>query len=229
MARTYHRDSRGRFAGGGGSSSAKRGKSVTLPARAAGGKRTTGGYLLKRQAVKDAKAKLAAKDPADQSLRGSLSRRSQKGAVTRAANALKAAQQGGRVRLQRKGGVIRPGKGGARKAAPVRKVTTDPSLKASLKARAAVLKQATTAKGSAKSRLLGIAARQAESASFYMPKQGRGNSQLNRASKRAGANYVRLSKQIQEMPKGPARARLQRRVDTAATAWMSLPKTKLNW
>jgi hypothetical protein len=125
VARTYKRDSRGRFAGGGGSSSVKRGKAVTLPAAKPGGKRTSGGHLLKRQAVKDAKAKLKAKDPADNSIRGQLSRRAQKAAVTRASNALKAAQQSGRVRLKGPGGVIRAngnkgggGAGSAAKSAP---------------------------------------------------------------------------------------------------------------
>ena len=54
-------------------------------------------------------------DPGDKSIKGQLSRRSQKGAVTRAQRQLQAAQQGGRVRLSGRAGVIRPG---ARKAAP---------------------------------------------------------------------------------------------------------------
>ena len=117
MARIYHRDSRGRFASGGGGSSS-RGKPVTLarrkPVSQGGGK--SRGHLLKRQAVKDARRKLAAKDPADRSVKGTLSRRSQKGAVTRAQRQLQAAQQGGRVRLSGRAGVLRPG---ARKAPSV--------------------------------------------------------------------------------------------------------------
>jgi hypothetical protein len=112
MSRSYKRDAKGRFAGGGGGGR-KSAKPVTLTARKPGGKNRGGGHLLKKQAVKDAKAKLKAKDAADTSIKGTLSRRAQKGAVTRAANALKAAQQTGRVRLSGRSGVIRPG---ARKA-----------------------------------------------------------------------------------------------------------------
>jgi len=117
MARTYKRDARGRFAGGGGGSGGgrKSAKPVTLPARKPGGK-SSGGHLLKRQAVKDAKAKLAKMDSADRSYSGTLRRRAQKAAVTRASNALKAAKQGGKVRLSGRSGVLRPG---GKKAAPV--------------------------------------------------------------------------------------------------------------
>jgi hypothetical protein len=73
--------------------------------------------VTQRAAVKSTKAKLAAKDPADRSIKGTLSRRSQKGAVTKANKALAAAQQSGRVRLSGRSGVLRPGKGGAKKAA----------------------------------------------------------------------------------------------------------------
>lgn len=119
MARTYHRDSRGRFASGGGSGGGSGGrKAARLPAPV---RRTVGsappkrrGLLLQRGAVASSKRKLAGMDPADQSIKGALSRRSQKGAVTRAQNQLKAAQQGGRVRLSGRGGVLRAG---ARKAA----------------------------------------------------------------------------------------------------------------
>lgn len=127
MARVYKRDARGRFAGGGGSSGgSKKAKSLKLPARkplSQGGSQRGGGLLVQRAAVRSAKAKLAAKDTADQSLQGSMSRRAQKGAVTRAQNALKAAEQRGRVRLGGQAGVIRPGKGkgkgGSRKASDV--------------------------------------------------------------------------------------------------------------
>ena len=118
MARSYKRDARGRFAGGGGSSRPK----------------VTGGTLKARTSARRSKAKLAAKDPADQSMKGMLSRRSQKGAVTKASKALQAAQQSGRVRLSGRGGVIRPGKGGAKKAVaaappkPVRPVKTNADI-----------------------------------------------------------------------------------------------------
>lgn len=109
MARTYKRDANGRFAGGGGGSS--RAKPVTLtrrkPVSQGGGK--SRGNLLKRQAVKSAKGKLAAKDPADRTIKGQLSRRSQKGAVTRAQRQLQAAQQSGSVRLKARAGVLRVG------------------------------------------------------------------------------------------------------------------------
>ena len=118
MARTYKRDSRGRFAsgGGGGSSGGRKAAPVKLTRRtpvSQGGGRSRG-HLVKRAAVAAAKGKLAAKDPADQSIKGTLSRRAQKGAVTRAEKALAAAKQGGRVRLSARAGVIRPG---ARKGA----------------------------------------------------------------------------------------------------------------
>ena len=55
-------------------------------------------------------------DPGDKSIKGTLSRRSQKGAVTRAQRQLQAAQQGGRVRLSGRAGVLRVG---GKKATPV--------------------------------------------------------------------------------------------------------------
>ena len=113
MARTYHRDSRGRFAsGGGGGSGGRKAAPVKLTRRtpvSQGGGRSRG-HLVKRAAVAAAKGKLAAKDPADQSIKGTLSRRSQKGAVTRAEKALAAAKQGGRVRLSGRSGVLRVGR-----------------------------------------------------------------------------------------------------------------------
>lgn len=118
MARTYKRDSRGRFAGGGGGGGSSRARPVTLtrrkPVSQGGGK--SRGNLLKRQAVKSAQGKLAAKDPADQTIKGTLSRRSQKGAVTRAQRQLQAAQQGGSVRLKARTGVMKVGGRKARAA-----------------------------------------------------------------------------------------------------------------
>jgi hypothetical protein len=140
VARTYKRDSRGRFAGGGGGSS--RAKPVTLtrrkPVSQGGGK--SRGNLLKRQAVKSAKGKLAAKDPADRTIKGQLSRRSQKGAVTRAQRQLQAAQQSGSVRLKARAGVLRVG---SRKAAPKGKIDAGKAAAraSDLRARAARLEQ----------------------------------------------------------------------------------------
>jgi hypothetical protein len=80
--RTYVRDSRGRFAGTPG-----------------GGAQAKGGTLGARSSLKKSRSKLASKDSADQSLRGTLSRRSQKGAVTRGSKALKEAKASSRARL----------------------------------------------------------------------------------------------------------------------------------
>jgi hypothetical protein len=118
MARTYKRDSNGRFAGGGGGSGGRRGAKLPAPAarKVGSAPQRRRGLVTQRAAVKAAKGKLAAKDPADRSIKGTLSRRSQKGAVTKANKALAAAQQGGRVRLSGRSGVIRPGKVSAKPA-----------------------------------------------------------------------------------------------------------------
>ena len=106
--RTYARDARGRFAST---------NSGGAPKPRRGAPKATGGTLKARAGLARSKGKLAGTDPADRSLRGTLSRRSQKGAVTRAKAALKEAKKGSRVRLKvgPKRGVIR--KGGKRKAA----------------------------------------------------------------------------------------------------------------
>jgi hypothetical protein len=110
--RSYTRDARGRFAStpGGGAR-----KAVKLPAPA---RRTAGskpqkrrGLLIQRSAAAASKRKLKGLDPADQSLSGSLKRRAQKGAATRTANRLKAAESGGRIRLA---GRKAPGRIGAK-------------------------------------------------------------------------------------------------------------------
>ncbi len=74
--RTYVRDGNGRFAStpGGGKPALK------------------GGTLAKRSSLKGSRAKLAAKDKADPSIRNALSTRAQKGAVTRGNKALRAAK-----------------------------------------------------------------------------------------------------------------------------------------
>jgi len=95
MARTYKRDARGRFAGGGGSSRPT----------------VTGGSLKARSAATRARRKLAGQDPADSSVRGTLSRRNQKGAVTRTGRAARAAGQANRTKISaRPAGVV--GRGG---------------------------------------------------------------------------------------------------------------------
>jgi hypothetical protein len=114
--RSYTRDARGRFAStpGGGAR-----KAVKLPAPA---RRTAGskpqkrrGLLIQRSAAAASKRKLKGLDPADQSLSGSLKRRAQKGAATRTANRLKAAESGGRIRLA---GRKAPGRIGAKAGRP---------------------------------------------------------------------------------------------------------------
>ena len=90
--RSYVRDGNGRFAstpgGGGGSKGGKKGPAVA------------GGTLAKRSALKKAKAKLAAKDSADDSIKGTKSRSAQKGVVTRSKNALRAAKKESRTRMK---------------------------------------------------------------------------------------------------------------------------------
>lgn len=112
MARTYKRDSRGRFAGGG-SGGSRKGRSLPSPTkRTASGKTKRQGLLTQRAAVSAAQAKLKAKNTGDKSLTAQLSMRAQKAAVTRAKNKLAAAQQTGRIRLKAtdRAGVIRPGR-----------------------------------------------------------------------------------------------------------------------
>ena len=80
--RTYNRDSRGRFASGGGGST-----------------KSSGGSLSARRSLRQSRSKLAAMDPADRSIKGQLSRRSQKGAVTRANKRLIEAKKASQRRM----------------------------------------------------------------------------------------------------------------------------------
>jgi hypothetical protein len=94
VARSYRRDSRGRFSGGGG-----------------GGGRATGGSLAARSSARRSAAKLAGKDAGDSSLSGTLSRRAQKAAVTRTGKAARTARAANRTKLAATSQVvIRPGK-----------------------------------------------------------------------------------------------------------------------
>ena len=113
MARTYKRDSRGRFAGGGG------GAKLPAPrARKVGSKpQRRQGLLIQRGSLARSQAKLAGKSATDKSIKGQLSLRSQKGAVTRGQKALAAAQQSGRIRLGARAGVIGAKRGGGKAAA----------------------------------------------------------------------------------------------------------------
>ena len=83
--RTYARDANGRFAStpGGGLGAARKAARSTSGAR---------GTLAARSSLKASRAKLRAKDPADQRLSTTLSARAQKGAVTRGNKALRAAK-----------------------------------------------------------------------------------------------------------------------------------------
>lgn len=116
MARTYHRDARGRFAGGGGS------KGGSGPARPTSPRKHRG-LVTQRRAVAQGRQKLAAKqaDP----VASPRSRSAQKGALTRAQNKLTAAKQSGRRRIQSgaQPGVIRPGRRGARPANGIRPIS----------------------------------------------------------------------------------------------------------
>lgn len=102
MARSYRRDSRGRFSGGG------------------GGGKVTGGSLKARSSAKRSQAKLAAKDPGNKSLSGSLSRRAQRAAATRTGKAASAAKAANRTKLAggRPAGTVGKAKGAKRQGAP---------------------------------------------------------------------------------------------------------------
>lgn len=115
MARTYKRDSRGRFASGGGGSRPSRPSGPASPAksRAKGSKPAkVRGSLPARRKVAAAKGKLAAMDAADQSISAVNRRRGLKGSVTKARKALAAAKQAGTKRLAAMTvqGRIRPGR-----------------------------------------------------------------------------------------------------------------------
>ena len=128
---------------------------------------------------------------------------------------------------------LKPGALAARKAKPQPTLSygrLGKGTKPSLAARAAVLKEAAASSGRRQSVLYGIAARQAESLSISgnaPNRTGRGNNQLTRAARRAANNVVRLQNAIEGLPKGPRRSRIQRGLDKAYTAWMTLPKTRL--
>lgn len=100
--RTYTRDSRGRFAStpGGGLGAARK------AARSQSGRAST---LGARTSLKASRAKLRAKDPADQRMSTTLSARAQKGAVTRGNKGLKAAKVAAKSELQKTGkaGIIK--------------------------------------------------------------------------------------------------------------------------
>lgn len=94
MARQYKRDARGRFASGGSTG------------------RRAGGTLAARASLRRSRQKLASRDPADTSLRGTLSSRAQRAAVTRASKRLQQASRSSRVSIAGgRGGTLRRPKG----------------------------------------------------------------------------------------------------------------------
>jgi len=109
---SYVRDNGGRFASAPGGAPSKRSTPAT---RRAARPKATGGTLGARGSLRRSRAKLAAKDPADRSLRGSLSLRAQRGAVTRGANRLGKVRAASTVRMAARAGVIRKGGKGAAK------------------------------------------------------------------------------------------------------------------
>lgn len=125
----YVRDNSGRFASTPGGGPPKRSTPAIRRAAMRKAKPTvTGGTLGARGSLRRSRAKLAGKNPADRSLRGTLGLRAQKGAVTRGANRLEKVRAASTVRMAGKGpaGTIR----GNRKAAARPVATTKPSTPA---------------------------------------------------------------------------------------------------
>lgn len=123
--RNYTRDANGRFSstpGGGGGSSLKAARKKAAPS-AAKKPMATGGTLPARSKLKEARAKLAAKDSADPTIKNSRSRAAQKGAVTKSNKALRTAKEASQKRMGGMKGVIgkskglKPGELAARRAA----------------------------------------------------------------------------------------------------------------
>lgn len=98
--RTYVRDSAGRFASTPGSAAKKAAKSQS-------GRTST---LQARSSLKRSRAKLAAKDKADETLQGTLGRRAQKGAVTRGSKKLAGVKVASQARISggRRGVIGKP-------------------------------------------------------------------------------------------------------------------------
>jgi len=125
----YVRDNSGRFASTPGGGPPKRSTPATRRAAMRKARPTvTGGTLGARGSLRRSRAKLAGKNPADRSLRGSLSLRAQKGAVTRGANRLGKVRAASTVRMAARAGVIRGGRKVAAK--PVASAAPKPSTPA---------------------------------------------------------------------------------------------------
>ena len=104
MARTYKRDARGRFASGGSSTSSSGSKGKPL-------KRGRVQLAEARRKVRTAKGKLAAMDPKDQTIKSSLSKRAQRGAVTKAEKHLAKVKRTAIIKTRRMSGTIAKPKG----------------------------------------------------------------------------------------------------------------------
>lgn len=250
MARTYKRDASGRFASGGGSSGGGRsgGKAAakSKPAKRSAPKTTSArGRALQnqRRAAALVSASRGGRGPSAKAIRsvltaqrarafyaatgGGKKRSAVKPATKKTAKATAAAV---RARTKAGGGVKPKGRVAASQYSRIRGAIDPGSTRRVLQSRAQVLRQASTATGSQRRTLLGIAGRQAEglSVSGNAPNRtGRGNNQLTRAGRRAAANYVRIERALANTPAGASRKRLQRRLDVAFAALASLPKTRL--
>ena len=118
--RTYARDGNGRFASTPGSAAKKAAKSTS-------GRAST---LGARTGLKGSKAKLRAKDKADQTLQNTLSTRAQKGAVKRGSRKLAAAKTAAQARISggRKGVIGKPKGKVDGPARPVPKIDTKKAI-----------------------------------------------------------------------------------------------------
>lgn len=281
MARSYKRDSRGRFAGGGGGSSGgKRGGGSGGPKRNKSRVTTTGSFVTRQRgklaqqkrtkafsskattgrAARDAwkKASGEGRKAAKGGKRVGQSQRAEQRAISnynknlRATTSLAAGKKTdvglatslraidsyrGKLKPGPRVGFTSRSKSTNRdnpKAKPYARITAGTidksSAKTLLASRSSALRQASSAKGADRRRLLGIAGRQAESLSIggnAPNRTGRGNNQLTRAGRRAAANYVRIERQLANATTAAAKKKLQKKLDTAFAAVASLPKTRL--
>ena len=210
---SYVRDNSGRFASTPGGGPPKR---STPASRRAARAKVTGGTLGARGSLRRSRTKLAGKNPADRSLRGSLSLRAQRGAVTRGANRLGKVRAASTVRMAGKGpaGVIRGG----------RKVAAKPVASAQPKLAAAKRIGSPRPSGTlAKSRNLkpgAIAARKAKAAASGA-RGARATTNYNRAQKAALEAQQRVNRR--RSPKNlAALARADKSLKTAARAYRIL-------
>ena len=126
VARTYKRDAKGRFASGGSTGGGSKGKTL---------KRGRAQLAEARGKVRSAKGKLAAINPTDQTIKSNLSRRAQRGAVTKAEKRLTTVKRTAVIKTRRMTGTIakpktsKPAPGTSSKVRSVIKPTSRPLLK----------------------------------------------------------------------------------------------------